>query len=82
MDARGCQQCDGTGYRGRTGIFDIMVLDDEIKAQLADDRLSLSTLKEKGDKYIKSGLKKQGLKLVLTGITTIKEVKRVTSNLG
>ena len=82
MDARGCEQCGNTGYRGRTGIFDIMQLDDDIKAQLADDRLSLSVLKEKGDKYIKSGLKKQGLKLVLTGITTMQEIRRVTSNLG
>ncbi len=82
MEARGCEECGKTGYRGRIGIFDIMTLDDDIKAQLADDKLSLSTLKEKGDKYVKSGLKKQGLKLVLTGVTTIKEVKRVTSNLG
>ena len=82
MDARGCEECGKTGYRGRIGIFDIMVLDDEIKAQLADDRLSLSVLKGKGDKYIKSGLKKQGLKLVLTGITTMQEIRRVTSNLG
>ena len=82
MEARGCEECGKTGYRGRIGIFDIMTLDDDIKAQLADDKLSLSTLKEKGDKYVKSGLKKQGLKLVLTGVTTIKEVKRVTSKLG
>ena len=82
MDARGCEQCGKTGYRGRVGIFDIMLLDDDIKAQLANDKLSPSDLKEKGDKYTKSGLKKQGLKLILTGVTTIKEVKRVTSNLG
>ena len=82
MEARGCEECGKTGYRGRIGIFDIMTLDDEIKAQLADDSLSLSVLKEKGNKYVKSGLKKRGLKLVLAGVTTIKEVKRVTSNLG
>ena len=82
MEARGCGECDNTGYRGRIGIFDIMQLEDDIRAQLADDKMSLSTLKDKGDKYIRSGLKKQGLKLVLAGITTMQEVKRVTSNLG
>ena len=82
MEARGCEECGKTGYRGRMGIFDVMQLEDDIRAQLADDKMSLSALKDKGDKYIRSGLKKQGLKLVLAGITTMQEVKRVTSNLG
>ena len=82
MEAAGCDRCGQTGYRGRIGIFDLMELGDDIRSQLADNKVSLSELKAKGDQYIRSGLKKQGLKLVLTGVTTMQEITRVTSNLG
>jgi len=82
MQATGCRQCRETGYSGRTGIFDVFYLDDQIKAKLVSNELSLGDMKRRGDEKGRSVLRKEGLKNVLAGITTIEEVRRVTSNLG
>jgi len=77
FEAEGCKQCHGTGYRGRTGIFDILVVDDRLRARIASDELSIATLRTDGDKKGKSNLKKEGLKMVVSGITSLEELKRV-----
>lgn len=82
MRATGCNICGDTGYKGRIAIFDIMVLDDSIKAQILSPDFSVSKFKNVGDERYRTNLKKQALKLALQGITSIDEVKRVTSNLG
>jgi len=75
--ARGCKKCAGTGYRGRIGVFDILLLDEKIKAKIADGQLSVDVLKTEVDKRGKSNLYKQGLKLVVSGVTSLEELKRV-----
>ena len=82
MTSTGCDECYGTGYHGRTGILDVMRLDSEIKAKLANDNLSMGDLKKAGDELGRSTLKQEGMRKVLAGITTLEEVKRVTSSLG
>lgn len=82
MQPVGCQSCGDTGYKGRTAIFDIMVLDDNIKAQILSPDFSVSKFKNIGDEQYRTNLRKQAIKLVLAGITSIEEMKRVTSNLG
>ncbi|MHC4395454.1 MAG: GspE/PulE family protein [Planctomycetota bacterium] len=82
MTATGCDECYGTGYRGRMGILDVMRLDRDVKAKLADDKLSLGDLKKEGDEKGRSTLKQEGMRQVLAGITTLEEVKRVISSLG
>jgi len=82
MEAVGCKSCYNTGYRGRTAILDILFLGEEIKGSLAEKELSLGELKKQGDSVGVSNLRKEGLKKVAAGITTLEEVKRVTSNLG
>jgi general secretion pathway protein E len=82
MEARGCKKCHGTGYLGRTAIMDVMRLDEDVKANLANERLSLGSLKRQGDEEGRSTLRKEGLKKVLAGLTTLEEVQRVTSRLG
>ena len=82
MQANGCSKCHDTGYSGRTGIHDIMFLGDTLKAKLLDGSISVSDMKQQGDAVAKHTLKKEGMKKVLQGITTIDEVHRVTSNLG
>ena len=77
FQAEGCKKCHETGYRGRTGIFDMLVLDDRLKAQIADNKLSLIQLRKEGDKKGKSNLWKQGLKTAVSGITSFEEIKRV-----
>ena len=82
MRPTGCRHCGDTGYKGRTAIFDIMVLDDDVKAQILSPGFSVSKFKNVGDEQYRTNLKKQALKLALEGITSLEEVKRVTSNLG
>jgi len=82
MQANGCNKCQGTGYSGRIGIFDILYMDDKLKSSIVNNKLSPGDLKKQGDEKVKSTLKKEGMKKVLAGITTLDEVKRVISNLG
>jgi len=77
FQAKGCKQCHETGYRGRTAIFDILLLDDKLKARIADSELSVTGLKRDGDKKGKSNLRKQALRRVVSGITSLEELKRV-----
>jgi type II secretory ATPase GspE/PulE/Tfp pilus assembly ATPase PilB-like protein len=72
-----CDQCHETGYRGRIAVFDILVLTDELKTDIANNKLSVTQLKKEGDKKGKSNLRKQGLKLVVSGVTSLEELKRV-----
>jgi len=76
-ETRGCDECDGTGYLGRTGIFDILMLDNVMKGRIANQQLSVDMLKADGDKKGKSNLYKQGLKKVVSGIVSLEELKRV-----
>jgi type IV pilus assembly protein PilB len=77
FQAWGCEQCHGTGYRGRTAIFDILLLDDKVKASIANNKLSITQLRKEGEKRGKSNLQKEGLRRVVSGITSLKELKRV-----
>ena len=82
MQAVGCKDCYNTGYRGRTAILDILFIGEEIKAILAERELSMGELKKMGDSASVSNLRKEGLKKIAAGLTTLEEVKRVTSSLG
>jgi len=77
FQAKGCDQCHGTGYRGRIAVFDILTLDNELKADIANNKLSVTQLKKEGDKKGRSNLQKQGLRAVVSGITSLEELKRV-----
>ena len=74
---KGCEKCYGTGYRGRSAIFDILALDDKLKASIADNKLLITQLREEGDKRGQSNMQKQGLRKVVTGVTSLDEIKRV-----
>ena len=82
MQAAGCKTCRGTGFIGRIAIVDIMRLDEDVKANLANDGLAMGSMKKQGDDKSRSNLKREGLRKVLAGLTTLEEVQRVTSNLG
>lgn len=76
-EAAGCTICGGTGYKGRTAVCDIMELDDEMKANIANNEVLVSELRKDGDKKDISKLYKQGMRKVLSGITSFRELKRV-----
>jgi general secretion pathway protein E len=78
---KGCNLCMQTGFRGRTAIFEIMVVDDEIKKLI----LKTSDANQINELAIKRGmitLQKDGIQKVMKGITTTEEVLRVTRTLN
>ena len=75
--ARGCDKCNNTGYKGRIGIFEALVLDDEIKNFIAISATYVD-LKEKAIQKGMTSIKQDGLIKVLKRETTLEEIKRVT----
>jgi general secretion pathway protein E/type IV pilus assembly protein PilB len=74
---KGCVQCRGTGYRGRTGIFEVMEMSDELR-ELIKMKASPQKFREEMQRQRVPGLRHVGLEKVRAGITTVDEVLRVT----
>jgi type IV pilus assembly protein PilB len=74
---RGCEVCNNTGYRGRTGIYEIMAMNDELR-ELIMDHASTNVLRDAAQKNGMHLLRENGLLLIYDGITTIEEVSRET----
>ncbi len=77
FDAQGCRRCDGTGYFGRIAVLDMLPVTDELKADIADNKALIDELKNKGKRKSRTNLRKEGLKKVASGITSLEELKRV-----
>ena len=73
----GCDKCFQTGYRGRTGIYELMLINEEIQ-NLIYKRESAGTIKRAALKAGLQTLRMDGTRKVLAGATTIAEVLRVT----
>ncbi|HUE74479.1 MAG TPA: ATPase, T2SS/T4P/T4SS family [Pirellulaceae bacterium] len=71
----GCRECRGTGYRGRQGIYELLVTTNEIR-QLAHDRTSSWKLVQCGIEQGMRTLRQDGWKKVLSGISSVEEVVR------
>ena len=74
---RGCSKCNGTGYKGRIGIFEIMVFTDDIR-DLIMDQASTNVLRSAGMKNGMRLLRDNGLVAIYDGITTIDEIAKGT----
>jgi type IV pilus assembly protein PilB len=77
MIGRGCNHCNGSGYRGRQGIFELMELNNTLR-QLAFDRAPLSEIRKAA---IASGMRNlldDGKQKIRNGITTPEELVRIT----
>jgi type IV pilus assembly protein PilB len=74
---RGCGRCNGTGYKGRTAIFEIMTFNDEMR-DLVMNNASTNVLREAGRKAGMNLLRDGGLKIIYDGVTTISEVVKET----
>ena len=75
--AVGCTECRDTGYRGRAGVYEIMLLNDGIKPLITADT-DLITLRRQAFKEGMRSLRLSGAQKVASGQTTIEEVLRVT----
>lgn len=74
---KGCDQCLNTGYMGRIGIFELLVLTSKIRL-MVQEKASSEEIKAQAIKDGMATLREDGLKKAFEGITTLSEVIRVT----
>lgn len=74
--AVGCDKCNGSGYRGRTGIYELVIVDDAMRTMIHDGKGEHSL--EKYARRHTPALRDDGMRRVLEGDTTLEEVLRVT----
>ncbi len=74
---RGCRACRQLGYRGRVGLFELLVTTEEIR-RLAHDRANTWTIQKQAREQGMMTMREDGWEKVLSGITTVDEVVRVT----
>ncbi len=75
---RGCTLCNFTGFRGRTGIFEILEIDKTLR-KLIQQSASYDEIKEYAERSGMTTMRKAGLQKVISGITTLREVERVVA---
>jgi type IV pilus assembly protein PilB len=77
----GCDACRGSGYIGRAGIFELLVIDDKFRDMIHTDT-SVSNMRRAFRDSGRATLFDDGIKKVIQGVTTIEEVLRVTEVYG
>jgi type IV pilus assembly protein PilB len=73
----GCADCNRTGYRGRSGIFEIFIIDDEVR-KMINDKCAATVLRQRARELGMRTLREDGIRKVLAGITTAEEVLTAT----
>ena len=79
MTSVGCQKCRGKGFRGRMGIFEIFVVDDEIRQMINRSATTLQIRHRTRELGMRT-LREDGIRKVLAGLTTAEEV--ISSTMG
>jgi type IV pilus assembly protein PilB len=74
---KGCEICNNTGYKGRVGLFELMVLNDELRDMIMRNA-STDDLRERAKSYGMVPLRDAGMDAVYAGTTTVEEVVRET----
>ena len=77
MHGKGCEQCRGTGYKGRIGIFEIFVLDDEVR-HMINKRSATLPLRQRARELGMRTLREDGVRKVLNGLSSAEEVISIT----
>ncbi|MBI4846717.1 MAG: Flp pilus assembly complex ATPase component TadA [Candidatus Omnitrophica bacterium] len=75
---KGCTKCKNSGYRGRIGIYELMVINDVLR-ELILKHVSTSDLTKEARKHGMKTLREDGLEKVYNGLTTVEEVFRATA---
>jgi len=78
---RGCPRCNHTGYRGRLGIFELMMVDDDLRAMITQTTDS-KTIKRKAVEKGMGTLRADGARKVVRGVTSVEELLRATEEEG
>ena len=76
-EGTGCMECGGTGFRGRSAIHELLELDDEVREMLLEKRPGSEIRKKARDKGM-NFLRDSALERVRAGITTLREINKVT----
>ncbi|EGG99333.1 General secretion pathway protein E [gamma proteobacterium IMCC2047] len=74
--AKGCEHCNQTGYRGRTGIFEIVVIDDQLRTLIHNCSAEAELIRYA--RQHSPSIRSDGRHRVLAGITSLEELLRVT----
>jgi type II secretory ATPase GspE/PulE/Tfp pilus assembly ATPase PilB-like protein len=77
MKAVGCEMCRHLGYKGRMGIFEIFEIDDEVR-HMINDKASTIELRKRARELGMRTLREDGVRKVLSGMTTVEEVVSTT----
>ncbi|MFC4158898.1 type II secretion system ATPase GspE [Chitinimonas lacunae] len=75
--AMGCPACNGSGYKGRAGVYELLVVDDAIRS-LIHDGASEAKIREHALRQGMTGLRDDGIACVIDGRTTYEEILRIT----
>jgi type IV pilus assembly protein PilB len=75
--AKGCERCQGTGYRGRKAVIEIMEMDDEMR-EMFITRAAITQIKQMARESGTIFLRRAALQEVFNGVTTLREANRVT----
>ena len=75
---RGCEHCNYSGYKGRSGIFELLILDEDIRSLILD-KVPIAQLREQAVKNGMRTLREDGLRKVFSGRTTLDELIAITS---
>ena len=81
MHGAGCDACRGSGYAGRVGIFELLLIDDKFRDMINEDS-SVSNMRRAFRASGHDTLFDDGIKKIKAGLTTLEEVLRVTEVYG
>lgn len=79
MRAVGCEACEGIGFRGRSGVFELLVMTETL-SPLILERVSVNDLRAKARADGMRSLREDGIAKVLAGVTTVEEMMRATQD--
>jgi general secretion pathway protein E/type IV pilus assembly protein PilB len=74
---RGCSECSRTGYRGRTGIYEMFVVDEEVR-RLVYERVPSNVLRARAREIGMRTLREDGIRKIMSGVSTPEEVISIT----
>jgi type IV pilus assembly protein PilB len=79
-EAVGCARCGGSGYRGRIGLYEVMAVDEQVRALILE-RGSVDEIAAAAERAGMTRLREDGLHKVRAGLTSIAEIERMTASL-
>jgi len=75
---KGCDKCNQTGYRGRVAIYEVIEIDDALRAIISDNKVNETEVYKVALRQGMISMKQDGILKALKGITTLAEIERVT----